>query len=838
MIAPTSGAITTAEGLVKALKQSPADIAFLVPSIVKELSHDMDLLDYCANNLECIIYCGGDLPRSIGDLVASKVRLLNQFGATEIGLTPNLLKMENRALEDWKYAQFHPDLGIEFRHVSEGMHELYVVRDSSKEGKQPTFTLFPHLQEYGSRDLFIRHPSKEKPEMWAWCARADDIIVFLNGEKTNPISMEQYIAANNQDIAAVLVMGAQRFQAALLIEPTANVELSTTMDRARFLEKIWAIIEAANMDAPAHARITKAHVLFTHPDKPMLRAGKGTIQRRGTLSLYANDIDALYADAEEESVAGDSPNGLLVNYPNVDTVSRVIREIVLTSTKWKEIDDMDDFFSLGMDSLQALTILREIKRGLGYSGIALSTIYTNSTISSLVKAILRLRDGQHETHEAGQAKLRLLQVNILQEYKTLIDQLPRPTTTIKKPSQETVILTGSTGALGSYILESLLINPAVSRVYCFNRTPDSEPLHISRNRNRGLYSQLPSAKAVFVTVDLTRADLGISQELLENLKQCVTSVVHNAWPVNFNLSLQSFRPQLDGLVNLMGFMTSAATSPVLFFVSSISSVMCHRNPSERIPEMVIYDETAPGLNGYAQSKYVAELLLEHARYTIPLRTCFARVGQIAGSVNHPGLWNKAEWFPSLVISSLHLGAIPDSIGSRFGKIDWVPIDHLAGILTDLALNGSQRHRSRADREEADDIESSQEKDMQVFHPLNPYSVGWEYVRIILVEELSRALKRPVEVLPLQAWLQKVRKDSEVAARNFEDQSNGELEEYVKLNPAVKLLDFYEKSLGPQDHDGSELEIGWTLQRSEKLRMLEGVNAGWIGKWVREWLASM
>ena len=86
MINPTSGAIPSASGLVEGLKTTPADIAFLVPSIVNELSQNPDLLDYCADHLEMIIYCGGDLPQAIGDIVASKINLVDQFGATELSL--------------------------------------------------------------------------------------------------------------------------------------------------------------------------------------------------------------------------------------------------------------------------------------------------------------------------------------------------------------------------------------------------------------------------------------------------------------------------------------------------------------------------------------------------------------------------------------------------------------------------------------------------------------------------------------------------------------------------------------------------------------------------------
>ena len=114
--------------------------------------------------------------------------------------------------------------------------------------QQPTFTIFPQLQEYATRDLFDRHPAKSN--LWKWHARADDIIVILNGEKTNPISMEQHNVARNLEVQAALVMGAQRFQAALLIDPVnGDIKLSSA-ERAALIERIWPSVEEANQDCP------------------------------------------------------------------------------------------------------------------------------------------------------------------------------------------------------------------------------------------------------------------------------------------------------------------------------------------------------------------------------------------------------------------------------------------------------------------------------------------------------------------------------------------------------------------------------------------------------------
>lgn len=91
MIAPATTTIATAYGVVEALKRAPADIALLAPSIVAELAESPELLDYCAQHLERIIYIGGDLPQALGDKVAAKVPLRCQFGASEIGIPNQLL---------------------------------------------------------------------------------------------------------------------------------------------------------------------------------------------------------------------------------------------------------------------------------------------------------------------------------------------------------------------------------------------------------------------------------------------------------------------------------------------------------------------------------------------------------------------------------------------------------------------------------------------------------------------------------------------------------------------------------------------------------------------------
>ncbi len=822
MIAPVSGALPSGEGLIEGLKKTPAEIAFTVPSIVQDLAQNPILLDYCAKNLDLILYCGGDLPQAIGDVVASRIQLVNQFGASELGLTPNLLSKTDRSLEDWKYVQFHPELGLELRPSTERMHELHAVRDPKLKELQPTFTIFPDAQEYASRDLFVRHPSKGKRELWRWQARADDIIVFLNGEKTNPNSMEQHIVARNQDISAALVVGAQRFQAALIVEPATNDKELTLAERAAFIERIWPTIEEANENAPSHARVMKSHIMFTNPKKPMLRAGKGTVQRSGTLRSYTAEIDTLYRDADTMSADVDPADPTTSRDLDKTIVSKNIQHFILENANWKSLDDSDNLFTLGMDSLQALVLVRKLKQSFAMTNVALSTIYTNPSVNNLTDAVMQLADQTRASKTSSEQKRVHRRIALLDEYRKKIDQIkPQPGKRVEY-DQEVVVLTGSTGALGSYFLDNLLRNPAVGRVICLNRSQDSLSLQLKRNETRGLPDPRTLGKEVlFFTADLTQERLGLSSQVFDTLLVDTTLVIHNAWPVNFNLPLPSFRPQLDGLIGLLKMISQSQHSPQLFFISSISSVMSYRSYSSKIPETLITADTASGPNGYAESKNVAEHLVDYASQKFGFLCSIARAGQIAGAVEHTGIWSPDEWFPSLIITSAHLSAIPDSLGSAFSTIDWIPIDLLPGVLFELA-QGQQRsvHHTGPAR---------------IFHPLNPEVISWEALRDTVASELHSQTGKSMEIVSLRTWISRVRTETE--SRTGGHASDDNLETVLRAIPAAKLLDFYEDLLTSEDGAPSRMDVTETIKSSEKLREIEGIKSDRMRKWIREWMVS-
>lgn len=198
-----------------------------------------------ASKIKYAFFIGGSLSQNAGDIVSQKIPLHQGIGSSECGPFVLLRPSQETSLEDWNYMQIHPALNLEFQRKIGDLHELVQIR--GPEYLQPIFTHFPELQKYETRDLFTPHPTK--PGLWKHQSRVDDVIVFLNGEKTNPISFEQEVG-RHPEIRAALVVGQQRFEASLLVEPLDTSPLNSAQ-REELVQRLWPTVQSANTKCPA-----------------------------------------------------------------------------------------------------------------------------------------------------------------------------------------------------------------------------------------------------------------------------------------------------------------------------------------------------------------------------------------------------------------------------------------------------------------------------------------------------------------------------------------------------------------------------------------------------------
>ncbi|KAN0095473.1 putative NRPS-like enzyme [Hyaloscypha variabilis] len=812
----------TIESFIGAVKNTDLDWAFLPPVVIDDLSKDQALLELVSSKLKYLFYVGGSLPQDSGDIVCAKIPLYQSLGSSECSIFPLIRPNEDLSFVDWNYIQIHPSLQAEFQHRFGDLHELVIVKRNESEPLQPVFVHFPEQDKFETKDLFAPHPTK--PGLWKHQSRIDDVIVFINGEKTNPVSFEHEVASH-PEVRSALVVGQGRFEASLLVERIDTTHLGSKQ-QAELIERIWIVVQSANKKCPAHARVTKSKILLTDPDMPMERAGKGTVMRQATLNAYQKKLDDLYLAAD----GGDST--AIIDINDHELVIRTVHELVKYVTDWNDLGKGTDFFSLGMDSLQVLRLVQELRLRFPQRSLAPSVVYGNPSVDLLANA-LSIGLTERKDSVTNSTDVRRTTVSEIREmYERGIDLLAKSQ---PQRSPRVVLLTGSTGALGSYVLQSLLLDKSVAHVYCLNRSQDSKLVQIARNTERQLQVDLSPTRTTFLASDLATPDFGIGKPVYENMLSTATHIIHNAWPVDFNRTLQSFQPNLDGVSALISFAAHAKPSPALLFLSSISSAINYRNALDTeniIPETVLYDDSAPTPMGYGESKYIAEMMLDHAARTLNLTTGAVRIGQIAGTSNNPRGWNRNEWLPSLVLSSRYLRALPETLGAKdsdssgvMSSINWIPIDQLSEILVELTFNLSEGTRSPG---------------AQIFHAINPNPVTWESLLPTVQKTLEETLPpegetvvNRIEIVPLPTWIERLR---ETASAVTDARTPSESADILHQNPGLKLLDFYESlAASGKSAPRSGFDIRKSSEASPSLRNLEAIRKEWIVGWVNDWV---
>jgi hypothetical protein len=249
----------SADMVVECLKYADANAIILPPTILEELSQStaesLDVLrklsyvgfgggkqnhPEASEGLKCLLQSAnadcpiGNLSSEAGDrLVKNGVTLLNVISATEFvsrdhhtyrmrltnvpRFTPFPLYWQPDP-KLWRYFIYNSELfGCEWRRFAEeNAYEQVIVRKAKDPGFQGFFYTFPDAKEYRTKDLYKPHPSL--PDHWIYHGRADNIIVFSNGEKLNPTSIET-IVMGHPGVKGAIVVGSNRFLPALLVEP-------------------------------------------------------------------------------------------------------------------------------------------------------------------------------------------------------------------------------------------------------------------------------------------------------------------------------------------------------------------------------------------------------------------------------------------------------------------------------------------------------------------------------------------------------------------------------------------------------------------------------------------
>ena len=347
----------------------------------------------------------------------------------------------------------------------------------------------------------------------------------------------------------------------------------------------------------------------------------------------------------------------------------------------------DDFFALGGNSLLAAEMLAHARVifGIGPSYVRPLTrrLLRDPTLRGFSKATQDARAGRLTARGAD------ARVNFTAEAR-LTDPIhvhadPRPDW--RRPRE--ILLTGSTGFLGLYLLRELL-TATTARVHCLVRADSAADARrrIEQAAERYEIEGLTSDRIVPVAGDLAEPNLGLDPGAFGELARRVDVIHHAGATVNFVYPYQDLRAaNVTGtreLIRLAGLYRGipihyVSTTTVL---AGFGAMGVHE-VTEDTP-LAYADRLCMG---YIETKFVAEELLRNAsRAGLPV--AIYRPLDIVGDQS-TGAWNTATEMCALIRFITDKGVAPDIDL----PLDFVPVDICAAAIGYIASHAEAAGRT-------------------------------------------------------------------------------------------------------------------------------------------------
>ncbi|KAI7972811.1 hypothetical protein EIK77_003957 [Talaromyces pinophilus] len=341
-----------------------------------------------------------------------------------------------------------------------------------------------------------------------------------------------------------------------------------------------------------------------------------------------------------------------------------------------------------------------------------------------------------------------------------------------------VLLTGSTGSLGSHVLRQLVKLPNVSKIHCFVRSRS-----VWRNHDQS-HDDEHEGKIERFSVD-------------------------------FNGSLQAFEADcIHSIRAFIGFNLQSRLNPRIVFASSTIYALSHTciQGASTVPEDIISPPSIDTGTWYGQSKEVAERILAYSAKHSGVPVSILRLGQNSSAEEESSTssWLNQEWIPSLVHTSKTLKVVPN----LKTPINWVPVDRMANIILDLTFVGKDPSKSSDDENRA--------RQASVYNIVHPRPIPWSRFAQVLSQMLPGC-----KIVTLRQWIEIVKIHSESSQHKHK--------EALKTIPAVKLISFFEYMSMHEDSLGSRsvgIITDKAISQSTTLSSIPEIGDDSLEKWAR------
>ncbi|PYH92915.1 acetyl-CoA synthetase-like protein [Aspergillus ellipticus CBS 707.79] len=787
---PSPAEVPNAASITNLIRTTNAASLMTVPFLLDDLAalpNDEGIK--ALSTLDFVGTGGAALSADVGDrLTAGGVKIVNFYGTTETGpLTPSFVP---KGTYDWRYFRLRTDMRYEITELESRLGQ-----------RRFRLTVWPFGATEGIEvaDQLIRNENHPETD-FAAVGRDDDVIVLATGEKVNPVVLETMLGDCGL-VKGAVAFGENRFEIGVIVEVA---ESGLGVEGVK--NAIWPVIVEVGEKMDAFAKVSSRDSIIVAPAGVVLpRTDKGSIARKEAYALFAAEIAEVYerldgGSLEEESVEEMKSRGLGYG----------IKGLIQRHLQWPfqpdEWTEKDNLFELGMNSLQAVTLHRLLlaaARALDLpTALPRDFITRNPSVAQLVQALTGPAPSQNGHHPWEEVD------RLVTEYTFELGPTP--------PQPAVVLLTGSSGSLGSHCLAQLARSPEVSQIICLLRTSKTSPpatltSHRAHLATKQLHlTDIEWSKVSLITIDPSAPALGLPQDQYTTLQNQVTHILHTAWPMTFKPSLSSLTSQFKFLHNLLHLATAQnllTPRRRFIFISSIAAI-AQRGLTPEYAGQSISETSFPTAQttmgiGYADAKIVCEKILEKFAATYPsaLEISIIRCGQIAGSRSH-GVWSVMEQVPMLLRSGVSLGVLPQI----HGTLSWLPVDTASTIITEILFCPPS-------------ISPNNTPPPLFIHLENPIRQPWSDI----LDTFSTHLNLPTPRIPFDEWIDRV-----VHAAETEGDMKG------RKYPVCKLEDFYRGLFLPVA--SGEVILGTDNARkcSRTMREMRALDAGVVGGYVAYW----
>lgn len=344
----------------------------------------------------------------------------------------------------------------------------------------------------------------------------------------------------------------------------------------------------------------------------------------------------------------------------------------------------DNFFELGGDSLLAIKLqIEAFNKGLNLSYKDIFKYPTIKQLSENVSSANSENDNFKDDYDYSKIDA-LLKNNVFNNK----EKLP-------KNKFKNILLTGSTGFLGSHILDALMKNTKAN-VYCLIRAKDNNDpqirlLNTLRFYFGNKYDRQIFNRIIVIEGDIKAKKLGLNDLYYKELGSSIDLVINSAAIVKHYGSMDTFNAtNIEGAKNIIKFCSD--NNCQLYHLSTLSvSGNIFETDSYKVAELsngVTFNEQSLYIgqdlsNVYIYTKFIAERLILENIMNGTLDAKIIRLGNITNRYSD-GIFqiNVSEnAFLNRMNSFLHIGYIPDYLVDKY--IEFSPVDLCAEAIVKL-----------------------------------------------------------------------------------------------------------------------------------------------------------